>query len=309
MAPPVGGGPVASAPDQGIYNWHDVPVGQHVSVNRAIFDQGGYQILAATGETIVVPFDNQNLYVLKFGRSYGPDMYFVNEGDAPVLYLRNGDYLENAAAQNARWYPLPQDYNYTRPIFVSLAPSWNDYVNMGWYPGMVTYGGMWGYRPYGASFVWMPGFSIHIGGARYRDYVSYRTYYNRTPGYVRTRVVYNNYAAPRGTGSFGRGRVSNSFSSGSTGSFRSNGGTGSFGTGGTSSSRSRRTFGSSGFGTSPSTGSFGSPRAPSGSSFGGSPGYNGGSGRRSRSSFGSGGGSSFGSGGSSGGGSFRRRRF
>src|SRR2546422_9534954 len=73
MAPPMGGGgpmgSVASAPpvpgggQNNIYNWQDVPVNQQVPVNRAAFDQGGYQIYAASGETIVVPFVNQNLYV------------------------------------------------------------------------------------------------------------------------------------------------------------------------------------------------------------------------------------------------------
>ncbi len=261
-----------------------------------------------------MPFENQNLYVLRFGRSYGPNMYFVNEGDAPTLYLRNGDFLENAAAQNARWYPISPDYNYTRPIYVSLAPSWNDYTAMGWYPGMVTYGGMWGYQP-GVHFVWMPGFSIHIGGARYTDYVSYHNYYTRTPGYVRTRVVYNNYVAPGRTGSFGSRRAV-----GSTGSFgmgRSSGSTGSFGSssfsrsaGGFGSSSgsngsfgSRRSFGSGSFGASAPTGAFGSSGTGSRSCFGG------GSSSFGRSSFG-GGSSSFGGGHSSfgGGGSFGRRR-
>jgi hypothetical protein len=282
-----------------VFQWQDVPQGQQVPITRAVFDQGGYQLFAATGETIVVPFVNQNLYAMKFGRTGGGQSYFVNEGDAPVLYLRPGDFLENAAAQNARWYPLPDTYPYTRPVYVSLAPSWNDYIGMGWYPGMVAYGGLWGYRPYGVPFAWMPSFSIHIGGTRYTDYVSYRTYYTHTPGYSRTRIVYNNYGTPRGTGSWARTRTSRttgSFRSGSaatsTGSFRARGFStppGSFGTSSSSSGgsfsfgrRSSSTTGSfSGSAASAPTGSFGGTR-----SFGSGSGSTRSFGRSSSSSFG-----------------------
>src|SRR5262249_54776882 len=154
---------------------------------RAVFDQGGYQIYAVSGETIVVPFANNNLYVMKFGRSNNGQTYFVNEGDAPVLYLRNGDTLENAAAAGARWYPISPSYTYTRPIYVSLAPSWNDWIGMGWYPGMTYYGGMWGYNPY--SVGWMPGFHIIVGGTPYYSYRSYHTYYTNRGGYVTTHPV------------------------------------------------------------------------------------------------------------------------
>ncbi|HZO91771.1 MAG TPA: hypothetical protein VFB38_25870 [Chthonomonadaceae bacterium] len=322
MAPPVGGGiaqgqvPMAPPPNAGVYSWLDVPQGQQVPVQRVVFDQGGYQIYAATGETIVVPFANQNLYVMKFGRTYGSTMYFVNEGDAPVLYLRPGDFLENAAAQGARWYPIPDNYPYTRPMYVSLAPTWGDYVAMGWYPGMVTYGGMWSYRPFAASFVWMPGFSINIGGTRYPNYVSYRTYYTSHPGYIRNRVVYNNYTTTR-TGSFGAGRMSRQTGSfhpnrgfGTGGTFGATGLTGSFGMGRRNATfGGGSTFGTRRFGGSASGsfgGSFRSTSPPSSSSFGGTRSFGGGGsfggssggGRRSfGGSFGSGSstGSSFGS--------------
>src|SRR5205807_10468964 len=145
------------------------------------FDQGGYQIFAQSGETIVVPFVNQNLYAMRFGRSASGQPYFVNEGDAPVLYLPPNFGLENSAAANARWYPLPADYSYSRPVYVSLAPSWNDYVGMNWYSGMNYYGGMWGYTPR-AHFVWMPNYYVNIGGTRYNSFYNYRTYYTSHPG-------------------------------------------------------------------------------------------------------------------------------
>ena len=308
MAPPVQqtapvAAPVGAPPqDMGVYNWRDVPQGQRVPVQRARFDQGGYQLYCATGETIVVPFENQNLYVMKFGRAHRDPSYFVNEG-VPVLYLNDNDYLENAAAQNARWYPIPRDYNYTRPIYVSVAPSWSAYTSMGWYPGMVAYGGVWGYSP-GVHFNWMPSFAVNIGGTYYRSYDTYRSYYASNPGYVRNRVVYNNYNT-RSTGSWGSGR-----SAYSTGSFRSSGrsgGTGSFGTGRVSGSGSFGTGRASGFGSAGGSGSFGTGSSTGSAGFGSGRSMGGGG------SFGSGsfgsrapsGGSAFGSGGrSSGTGSF-----
>jgi hypothetical protein len=322
QAPSMPAPPVGQAPAGGVYDWRDVPVNERVPVMRAVFDQAGYQIFANSGETIVVPFVNQNLYVMRFGRSDNGGLYFVNEGSAPTLYLPMNGYLENAVAQGARWYPLPQDHAYTRPVYVGIAPSWTDYRAMGWYPGMMTYGGMWGYSPT-AHFAWMPSFYVNIGGTRYNDYVSYRTYYTNHRGYVPNRVVYRNYTPPRRTvtgfggssGSFGSSRSTGSFGrgsggSGSFGSARSSG-SGSFGTGRTSGGfgSSGSTFGSgarsSGFGS--SSGGFGSNRSSGfgssgGSSsgrtgsFGSSSGFSGRSTGSSSSSFGRSSSSSFGSG-------------
>ena len=67
------------------YPWTEVPAGQQVPITRAVFDQGGYQLFAGSGETIIVPFVNQNMYVMKFGRSSTGGMYFVNDGAVPTL--------------------------------------------------------------------------------------------------------------------------------------------------------------------------------------------------------------------------------
>ena len=69
MAPPVSS--MASMNNQGgaTYQWQDVPVNQQVPIGRAVFDQGGYQLYSQSGETIVVPFVNQNMYVMKFGQT------------------------------------------------------------------------------------------------------------------------------------------------------------------------------------------------------------------------------------------------
>ena len=273
-APPLGGDAMpAQASQNGAYHWRDVPANENVSVVRATFDQGGYQIYAQSGEIIAVPFENQNLQVLKFGRSQNGTMSFVNEnGASPILYVPNGGYLENAAAAGAKWYPLPNDFSYTRPVYVAIAPSWNAWTTMGWYPGMAMYGGMWGYNP-GLAFAWMPSFYVNIGGSRYNGWGGYSSYYNSNPGYVRNSVVYRNYntARPGSSSGFGTGRGMARSSSGS--GYRSSGGFG-------------RSSGSSGFGR--SSGGFGSSRPSSGSS-----GFGSGNGR----SFGGSGGS-FGSGGS-----------
>jgi len=253
MAPQGGMAGNMSPAGGNVFQWQDVPANQQVPIVRATFDQGGYQIFAQSGETIVVPFVNNNLYAMKFGRSNNGN-YFINENGVPTLYLQPGQGLENASAQGAMWYPIPQNYAYTQPMYVAVAPSWNDYTNMGWYPGMTYYGGMSGYTPYG-HFGWMPGFYISIGGHRYSDYGGYHTYYNANPGYIRNRVVYNSYySTPRGR----------SFTSTSTGSFNRSA------TGSTGSYRTGRTTGSSGFGSSAagSKGSFGTRRM--GSGFGGS---------------------------------------
>jgi hypothetical protein len=313
VAPPAPAGPAPAS--AGIYDWHDVPTGQQVSITRGIFDQGGYQLFARSGETVVVPFTNQNMYVMKFGRSGSGDMYFVNDGSTPTLYVPNGGYLENASAQNARWYPFPQNYVYERPVYVGLAPTWADFVGMGWYPGMAYYGGYWGYRPWAPGLFYTPmvGLNINIGGRPYYGWDSYHTYYRSNPANrVTLRPTYNYASVGRRPGS----------------SFGRNAGRGSFGgpaasTFGTARNRPSGTFGGASFGRS-SGGSFGSSDATASSSrrpgafgsgsFGGSSsGFS--SSNRSRGSFG-GGSSGFGSffrrgggssGGSFGGGSFGRR--
>ena len=335
-----GGGQAMTAPTQA-YNWIEVPVGQQVQIERAVFDQGGYQLYSPQG-TIVVPFAHQNLYVMKFGQSGSGGAYFVNNGQYPTLFLPPGGSLENAAQPGARWYPFPQNYAYSQPVYVGLAPSWGAFSGMGWYPGMAYYGGYWGYHPY-SMFGPMVGLHFLIGGSPYYGWNSYHSYYAGHPyGYAPMRVVnrtvYNQAARTsfNGGGGFGRrpfGSAGTSFGSRPTGSFggRSFGGcgsrpTGSFGSShpsGFGSNAPRTTGGSFGSGPSGYGGSFGAGRrsfpvssAPAprpsfgggsfgGGSFGGShPSYGGFSGGRS--SFGGG---SFGGGRSSfGGGGFGRRR-
>ncbi len=326
MAPPVAPpAPAVAASNGQVYNWRDVPTGQEVPITRAVFDQGGYQLYAASGETIAVPFENQNLYAMKFGKTSGA-MYFVNDGSSPTLFVREGMSLENATAQGARWYPFPANYAYTSPVYMGIAPSWSAYNSMGWYPGMVYHGGYYSSSPWvaGMAFGAMAGLMVNVGGRPYYGWNNYSTYYRSNPV---NRVLVTNSRSNFNYASAGRRGTSSSFgrSSGSTGSFgRSSasrpGSAGGFSAsrpsfGGSSSSASRPSFGSGtsasrpSFGSSSSSG-FGSSGTRRSGSFGsGSSGFSssrpsfGGS---SSSSFGRSSGGSFGGGRSFGGGGRRR---
>jgi hypothetical protein len=292
------GGGMQTAQGGSAWDWNDVPANQNIPITRAVFDQGGYQLYAASGETITVPFANQNMYVMKFGKT-NSEMYFINENGAPTLYLPNNGYLENAAAQGAHWYPFPKDFSYQRPVYMGLAPTWGDYVAMGWYPGMMYHGGYWGYNPWRAGLLYspMPGLYVNIGGRPYYGWGSYNTYYHSTPY---NRVIFNSrpsYSynsvgrrAPGtgsfgrssgGTGSFGRSAASRSTGGGGFSAARPSGSTGSFGgsnrtSGGFGGGSTNRTFG--GGSTNKTSGGFSSNRPAFGSGGSGSrPAFGGGS--------------------------------
>ena len=310
------------AAQNGAYNWTDVPVNQQVQIQRAVFDQGGYQLYSPQG-TIVVPFANQNMYVMKFGQSNNGGMYFINNGQFPTLFLPPGASLSNAAQSGAQWYPFPQNYAYTQPVYVGLAPSWSAFTGMGWYPGMSYYGGYWGASPYSIMGP-MIGLHFLIGGSPYYGWNSYHSYYMGHPGYTSMRVVnrtvYNQAARTSfnrgggfGSSSFGRrsfGSAGTAFGGRSTGSFGN--GRRSFGSGfGGSAPRSGGSFGggSSGFGGSFGSGRRSFPVSSGGGSFGGSGSFGGNRSMPSapapsRPAFGSGGGSFGGGGFSSGRSSF-----
>ncbi|MDQ2799532.1 MAG: hypothetical protein M3Y13_07820, partial [Armatimonadota bacterium] len=104
MAPPIDSystqsvddAPANAGPDT-VFKWSEVPENQQVPIRRAVFDRGGYQLYDNAGETIVIPFTNQNLYVMKFALSTDGTTYFVNDGDVPVPYMPQDAYLENAS--------------------------------------------------------------------------------------------------------------------------------------------------------------------------------------------------------------------
>jgi hypothetical protein len=199
MAPPISsaetqsadGATVNASPDT-VFNWAEVPQNQQVPIKRAVFDQGGYQLYDSQGETIVVPFTNQNLYVMKFGRSDNGSFYFVNEGSAPVLYVPDNGYLENATVPGAHWYPFSGEFHSSHPVFVGIAPSWHEYVEMGWYPGMYCRGGYWGETSFIGGGIFLPtvGLFFVIGGHHYYGWNHYHDYYFDHPAPYRTEYFH-----------------------------------------------------------------------------------------------------------------------
>jgi hypothetical protein len=169
-------------------SWRELRENREIRITRACFDQDGYQLFDSRGQSISVPFEGNNLYVLRFGRTNG-SMYFTIENGAPTLYLSGSGYLENLAASGARWYPLPQRYDYVRPVYVGLAPTWSDYCSMGWYPGMTFYGGYCDYQPwrYGSRFAPMSSLTISIGNASWTRWDDYCDYWRVTPN---RRVIF-----------------------------------------------------------------------------------------------------------------------
>lgn len=164
-----------NASEDTVFAWNEVPTGERISISRAVFDQGGYQLYDTEGETIVVPFTGNNLYVMKFAESKSGDMYFVNKGDYPVLYVPRDGYLENATVPGARWYPFTQQFHPTEPVYLGVAPSWNDFTSMGWYPDMWCWGGYWSSVSFfdGGAFSPCSGFVILVGDNRFRGWSPY----------------------------------------------------------------------------------------------------------------------------------------
>lgn len=180
-----GPGPDAEAPaeppvDATTFVWSDLPEGKRVPIVRATFDRGGYELYDSAGETILVPFNGSSLDVMKFAYTASGEMYLVNQGACPVLHVPDGGYLENANVPGSRWYPFTADFRPTYPVYVDVAPSWDAYIAMGWYPGMYCYGGYWGV--FGGVFVAMPGFVFSIGGVAYHGWDGYLGYWHGHPG-------------------------------------------------------------------------------------------------------------------------------
>ena len=192
IAPPVQTGvepDVDAAPDS-TFQWTEVPQNQRVPLTRAAFDQNGYQLFDTAGETVLVPFADNNLYVMKFAPSDDGTLYLVNEGNAPVLYVPQGGYLDNATVAGARWYPFPETFRPAEPVFLGVAPSWDAFTSFGWSPGLVIRGGYFSNRSFVRGGVFLPtvGLTFEFGGAHYPTWDSYHAFYAAHPD--RFRAVY-----------------------------------------------------------------------------------------------------------------------
>lgn len=161
-----------------VFNFEDVPANKHVPLIRALFDQGGYQLLDTVGETIVVPFANRNLYIMKFALSPNDTMYFVNDSGTPTLYIPQDGYLENATVSGAKWYPFSEKFHPTTPVFLGIAPSYTEFIDTGWDSETVLYGGYYGTRPSPSEEVFVPssGWTLFSSGRPYYSWRDYRQY-------------------------------------------------------------------------------------------------------------------------------------
>lgn len=179
LTPPLIGADIATA-----FTWNELPQGRHIPIVRACFDEGGYRLYDSAGEVIVAPFTDDNLYVMQFARCNDGGMYFVNDGTCPVLYLPPGGCLENATVAGACWYPFSSAFCPTTPVYLGIAPSWDAFIGMGWYPRMCCYGGYWCGAPFGSGlFVATPGFAIWIGSSIYHGWSGYTNYCRVHPSY------------------------------------------------------------------------------------------------------------------------------
>jgi hypothetical protein len=172
-----------SVSESATFQWSDIPQNQNIPIQRSVFDRGGYQLYDASGDAIVVPFTNNNLYVLKFAVSGNGETYFVNTGQAPVLYLPENGYVQNGTDPSAHWYPFSTQFHPASPVYVGIAPTWSAYVSMGWYPNENYWGGYWGQRSFVSGGVFVPsaGLYFQIGGSSYQGWGGYRNYYNSHP--------------------------------------------------------------------------------------------------------------------------------
>jgi len=202
MAPPIetsapagGFNSGTNAAADSVFNWQEIPADQQVPLTRAAFDQGGYQLYDSVGETIIVPFTNENLYVMKFAASPNGSLYFENEGGYPVLYVPQGGYLENATVSGARWYPFGQDFHPTEPVFLGIAPSYPEFLDLGWYPDTHCYGGFYGNTSFISGGVFLPtvGLFFEVGGHSHYGWDGYHRYYEDHPGYFHTDYYNHNF--------------------------------------------------------------------------------------------------------------------
>jgi hypothetical protein len=166
-----------------VYSWRDLPQNQHICIRRVFFDEGGYQLYDQAGNVIVVPFCDQELYVLKFCLATDNTISVVNQGNYPVLYLPISARLKNATVPKAYWYPLSAQFHPSAPVFLSMAPNYDAYMSMGWFPGMIFWGGYWSGLAFHPGNMLVPTTDMHVlieerrcsGWQPYRDYCAAHT--------------------------------------------------------------------------------------------------------------------------------------
>ena len=108
-----------------VFYWKEVTVGQKVLISQAGFYPEGFELIDTVGHKILIPFnfETHHVYTLKFAVSPDGTLYFVNQGDYPVLYLPQDGFLVNGLWTDTRWYPFTGAFHPSRPVFLSIAPA------------------------------------------------------------------------------------------------------------------------------------------------------------------------------------------
>ena len=173
-----------------------MPQNQQVTLTRAVFDQGGYQLYDTVGETIVVPFTNQNLYVMKFGQSTNGHMYFVNDGsDAGAVRPQERLPGERRGAGGALVSvrqglpPGSSGLSGHRAELVRASSAW------GGTPTCTVTGGYYSNTAFMAGGVFLPtvGLFFEIGGHPYYGWHGYHDYFLAHPAFYPVAYFHRDY--------------------------------------------------------------------------------------------------------------------
>jgi hypothetical protein len=230
MAPPIEiNNDAAPSNSNSVFNWSDVPQNQRVPLTNETFDKSGYQLYDSQGETILVPFKNDNLYVMKFAVSPDGTTFFENADGTPVLYVPQDGYLVNQSAGGAKWFPFTKDFAPATPVYVGIAPTWDEFCDIGWYPGMVYYGGYWCGGPFFSVSALIPcnGFFISFGVNSFFGLGSFFAFQHNHPAPFRVGFFHHDF---RGFDNFHNNRFAFRGSEGGFGRFGNHGfGGGAFG--------------------------------------------------------------------------------
>jgi len=180
----------ALTPTASEYSWNLAPVDQHITILRATFDKGGYQLRTASGNLIVVPFSERNMFVMKFALTEDGGTYFVNSGSAPVLYMPADGYVENATLRGSFWYPFNRQFRPEMPVYAAVAPNWPAFTSMSWYRGMKCSGSFWTDTQFGPKGLVIPavGLAYVVDGRRIEGWQKFRDWSQAHPS--ANRIAY-----------------------------------------------------------------------------------------------------------------------
>ena len=158
------------------YNWTEVPAGSRCQFSAPSLTRAAISSIQPQG-TIVVPFANQNLYVMKFGQSYNGGMYFINNGQYPTFYLPAGRRTSTMQPSRERTGTRSRKTMPIRSLYMSVLRQVGPH-SRGWagIPACPTTAATGATVPY-SMIGPMVGLHFLIGGSPYYGWNSYHSYY------------------------------------------------------------------------------------------------------------------------------------